>query len=131
MPARDEPSTKPLLDKLGVKPGSRVSLLGVRDQWFVDLLRERGADVSMRRRRGSDLLFVAIEDPPALPMLAELEPWMARNGAAWAVFPRGRKDLREVDLIETGVAAGLVDNKVVRFSDTHTTLRFVIPVARR
>jgi hypothetical protein len=47
------------------------------------------------------------------------------------VFPKGRKDLREVDVIETGVDAGLVDNKVVRFSDTHTALRFVIPVARR
>jgi hypothetical protein len=127
----DEPSTKPLLDKLGVKPGSRVSLLGVRDRWFVELLRERGADVSTRRRKGSDLLFVAVEDRADLSKLAEVEPWMARNGAAWIVFPRGRKDLRDVDLIEAGVAAGLIDNKVARFSDTHTSMRFVIPLARR
>jgi hypothetical protein len=127
----DEPSTKPLLDKLGVKPGSRVSLLGVGEPWFVELLRERGADVSTRRRKDSDLLFVAVERRPDLAKLAELEPWMTRNGAAWVVFPRGRKDLRDVDVIGTGVAAGLVDNKVVRFSDTHTTMRFVIPLARR
>ena len=127
----DEPSTKPLLDKLGVKPGSRVSLLGVADGWFRDLLEERRADVSTRRRKNSDLLFVAIEEPEDLPKLAGLEPSMARNGAAWVVFPKGRKDLREADLIANGVAAGLVDNKVVRFSDTHTALRFVIPLARR
>ncbi len=53
------------------------------------------------------------------------------NGATWVVFPKGRKDLREADFIRAGVAAGLVDNKVVRFSDTHTALRFVIPLARR
>jgi hypothetical protein len=66
-----------------------------------------------------------------LGRLGELELYLTRNGAVWAVFPRGRKDLREVDVIGAGAGAGLVDNKVVRFSDTHTALRFVIPVARR
>ena len=66
-----------------------------------------------------------------LAKIGRLEPSMARNGAAWIVFPKGRKDLRETDVIEAGVASGLVDNKVVRFSDTHTALRFVIPLARR
>ena len=30
-----------------------------------------------------------------------------------------------------GRAAGLIDNKVVGFSSTHTTIRLVIPVADR
>lgn len=30
-----------------------------------------------------------------------------------------------------GKEAGLVDIKVVRFSETHTALKFVIPLARR
>jgi hypothetical protein len=30
-----------------------------------------------------------------------------------------------------GKAAGSIDNKVVAFSTTHTSLRLVIPVARR
>jgi hypothetical protein len=30
-----------------------------------------------------------------------------------------------------GRAAGLIDNKVASFSDTHTSLRLVIPVADR
>jgi hypothetical protein len=127
----DDPSTKPLLDKLGVKAKARVSLLGVGHPWFRELLAERGADVSTRRRKRSDLLFVAVEEPCDVAVLATLEPWLERAGAAWVVFPKGRKDLREVDVINAGVAAGLVDNKVVRFSDSHTALRFVIPVARR
>ncbi len=34
-------------------------------------------------------------------------------------------------ILEAAQASGLVDNKVASFSDTHTALRFVIPVALR
>ena len=131
MSAERDYSHRSLLDKLGVEPGHRVSLLGVGDDDFVAELRGAGADVSRRRRRGSDLLFVGVEVPGQLAALAGLEPWMVRGGAAWVVYPKGRKDLREVEVIDAGVSAGLVDNKVVRFSQTHTALRFVIPRARR
>jgi hypothetical protein len=124
-------SHRSLVDKLGVRPGHRVTLLGVQDPGFLHDLRERGADVSVRRRKRTDLVFLAIEDTDGLDALAALEPSMERDGAIWMVHPKGRKDLREVDIISRGVAAGWVDNKVVRFSDTHTALRFVIPVARR
>jgi hypothetical protein len=119
------------MEKLGIKPGTRASVLGVDDPGFLADLRRAGADVSRRRRRGSDLVFLAIERPSDLPGLAGMEPYLLRNGAVWVVFPKGRRELREVDVIRAGVAAGLVDNKVVRFSDSHTALRFVIPVARR
>jgi hypothetical protein len=119
------------MEKLGVKPESRVSVLGVGDPGFLADLERVGADVSRRRRKGSDLVFLAIEVRTDLDQLAGMEPYLQRNGAVWAVFPRGRKELRDVDVIQAGVAMGLVDNKVVRFSDTHTALRFVIPVARR
>jgi hypothetical protein len=119
------------MEKLGVKPGTRASVLGVEDPGFLADLQSAGADVSRRRRKGSNLVFLAIEGKTDLPGLARMEPYLERNGAVWAVFPKGRAELREVDVIRAGVAAGLVDNKVVRFSDSHTALRFVIPVARR
>jgi hypothetical protein len=124
-------SPKSLIDKLGVKPGARVSVLGVDDAAFLTELELAGADVSRRRRTHSDLLFVRIESTMDLARLTKIEPYMKPSGAVWAVFRRGRKVVREVDVIGAGVAAGLVDNKVVRFSDTHTALRFVIPLARR
>jgi hypothetical protein len=34
-------------------------------------------------------------------------------------------------VIAAAKAAGLVDNKVVAFSETHTSLRLVIPIDRR
>ena len=36
-----------------------------------------------------------------------------------------------MEVIEAAKASGLVDNKVVSFSATHTSLRLVIPLALR
>jgi hypothetical protein len=77
------------------------------------------------------MLVVAVDGQAGLERLGRLERFIERNGAVWAVFAKGRKELRDVDVIRAGVAAGLVDNKVIRFSDTHTAFRFVIPLARR
>ena len=121
-----------LADKLGVKPGHRVAVVGLDDPPFTKLLEERGADVGRGRpRKGCDLVFLGVHRPRDLDRLATLEGSMARDGAVWVVYPKGRKDPSEVDVIEAGKAAGLVDVKVARFSDTHTALKFVIPKDRR
>jgi hypothetical protein len=128
---RDEPSPKSLLEKLGVMPGHRVSVLGIGDRAFLADLRASGADVSTRRRSRTDLVFLAVDDAVALGTIGGLEPYLERDGAVWVVYPRGRREIPEVAVIRAGVAQGLVDNKVVRFSDSHTALRFVIPRERR
>jgi hypothetical protein len=125
-------STRSLLDKLGVKPGSTVVVLGLKDEAFLRQLIERGADVTVgRRRKAADLVFYLSERPGDLAKLSALEGDIVRNGAVWVVSPRGRPEVADIVVIAAGVAAGLVDNKVVRFSDTHTALRFVVPLARR
>ena len=45
--------------------------------------------------------------------------------------PKARKDITEAETMAAGKRAGLVDVKVVSFSDTHTAEKFVIPVAKR
>ena len=124
-------SERPLLDKLGVKPGMRVSVLRVGDQRFASELAGRGADVSSRARTGSDLLFLRVEDRDGLARLRALETSLHRDGAIWVIYPKGRKDIRETDVIRAGLDAGYVDNKIVRFSDSHTAMRLVIPLSRR
>ncbi|HEX2089912.1 MAG TPA: hypothetical protein VHI54_08315 [Actinomycetota bacterium] len=125
-------SPKSLLDKLGVKPDFRVSVVGVKDDGFLKDLRARGADVSIGRlRKASDMVFMAADKPRDLKRLERVEPYMKRDGAVWVVSPKGRPEVRDVVVIQAGVTAGLVDTKVVRFSDSHTALKFVIPVARR
>ena len=125
-------SPKSLLDKLGVKSDSLVSVLGVKDDGFLNDLRSRTTNVSLGRlRKSSDIVFLAAEAPRDLRRLERIEPYIQRNGAVWVVSPKGRPEIRDVVVIQAGVAVGLVDTKVVRFSHSHTALKFVIPVARR
>ena len=77
------------------------------------------------------MVFLAADEPRDLKRLERVEPYIKRNGAVWVVSPKGKPEIRDVVVIQAGVAAGLVDTKVVRFSDSHTALKFVIPVARR
>jgi 3-polyprenyl-4-hydroxybenzoate decarboxylase len=119
------------IEKLGVKPGSLVSVVGIKDPDFLEELRRSGAEVSLRQRKGADLVFFLAEDPVALMRLEELEALITRNGAIWVVSPKRRPEISDVVVIEAAKRAGLVDNKVVRFSETHTALRLVVPLTRR
>lgn len=129
----DIPSTKPLLDKLGVKAGSRVAIVDLDDPGFLSLLRERTSDiVSGRPRKPVDLVFISAQDEADLVRLKDAKKWIEPNGAIWVVRPKGgRSSLRETDLIEAGLAAGLVDNKIASFSDTHGAMRFVFRLRDR
>jgi hypothetical protein len=119
---------KTVIDKLGVKPGQRVVLRGVEADGFVADLAARGAELV---DGDADHLFVAVETDEDLAGLPRLVPLIARDGAVWTLRRKGRKDLTEADVRAAGKAAGLVDVKVVRFSDSHTAEKFVIPVADR
>jgi hypothetical protein len=78
-----------------------------------------------------DLIFFNAEQKKDLARLAQLRRSITKNGGIWVVYPKGRQDIRELDVITAGKAAGLTDNKVCGFSSTHTALRFVIPIANR
>ena len=56
---------------------------------------------------------------------------MKPNGALWVIRPKGRPEISERAVMDAGKAAGLVDVKVVSFSETHTAEKFVIPLAAR
>jgi Protein of unknown function (DUF3052) len=130
-PERDY-SHRLLLDKLGVKPGQRICVLGVEDAEFRSSLAERVPDfVREKPSNNSDLIFLASDDIKTLARMKSLAGSIQKAGAIWVVYPKGQKHIREVDVIAAGKSAGLTDNKVCRFSDTHTALRFVIPLARR
>jgi hypothetical protein len=124
-------SPKSRVEKLGVKPGARVSVAGVGDPAFADELRAAGADVSTRVRRDSDQIYFAVESWKDLARFAALLPSLAPDGAIWAIRRKGVADASEAATMAAGKAAGLVDVKVARFSETHTAEKFVRPVASR
>ena len=123
----DAVSTRPLLDKLGVKPGSQVCIVDIDDAGFISLLRQRTSDVVLRKpRTPCDLVFLGAQKPDDLKRLSVIKTWIEPNGAIWVVRPKGgRSALRDVDVIEAGLAAGLVDNKIASFSETHGAMRLV------
>ncbi len=126
-------STRSLLDKLGVKPFHRISVIGVDDDAFWAQLNDRASDsVQGRLRKDSDLIFFAANSLPELQQLARLKSYLVSNGAIWVVSLKGKAaKIKDIDVISAAKAAGLVDNKVVSFSETHTSLRLVIPVNQR
>jgi hypothetical protein len=132
-PNAEAVSTRPLLDKLGVRPGSKVALLHFDDPTFIKLLKERTADVVTGTPRSKvDLVFIGAEKFADLRRIADAKAWIEPNGAVWVVRPKGgRSELRDTDLIDAGLAAGLVDNKIASFSETHGAMRFVFRLRDR
>ncbi len=124
----------PLLDKLGVRPGMRVAIVGDIDPAVV--ASSARADRRRHARATRSSTPTSSCWPPTRSMswrsLRALRSRIRQAGAIWVVSRKGRAaTLRDVDVIAAARDADLVDNKVASFSDTHTALRLVIPKALR
>jgi hypothetical protein len=129
---RNITSPKSVLRKLGIRPGLTVVALGFSNHPFVkQLTQQTGGPVYTRTPADADMIFLLAERRADLEKLRALERCLAPSGAIWVIRPKGRPEITEDDVLSTGKSAGLVDVKVVSFSDTHTAEKFVIPVARR
>ena len=129
----DLKSSRPFIDKLGVKPGARVAVVGLEEPWFFEELRRRTSDITRGKPKGAcDLVFYGVNKPEDLARLRDLKTWIEPNGAIWVVRPKGPgSPVSEADMFAAGPAAGLVDNKVVSFSDTKGAMKFVFRLRDR
>jgi len=123
---------KTRIQKLGVKDGTPVRLLGHFDADFIKELKASkvkvGGAVSSTE---SQNIFLAIDGRRTLATIAKYGKKIKGAEALWLVYPKGKKELTENDVLSAGRKSGLKDVKVVAFSSTHTALKFVIPVAKR
>ncbi|MEY2877872.1 MAG: hypothetical protein RLZZ15_252 [Verrucomicrobiota bacterium] len=131
---------KSLVDKLGLKPESRVAVLGVDDAEFRAQAAARLQSPPLAKLpakpaapgAGLDFIFHPADSAAELARLAELKRHLAPTGAIWVVSLKGKAArVKDTDVMRAAKSAGLVDNKVCGFSATHTALKFVIPVAAR
>jgi hypothetical protein len=130
-PERDY-SHRTLAEKLGIKPGQRIAVLGLQEAEFQRDLEAIVPDYSRGTRvSDADMIFFSAESKADLSKLKSLSGSICKSGGIWVVYPKGQTHIREIDVINAGKSAGLTDNKVVRFSATHTALRLVIPLAKR
>jgi hypothetical protein len=120
-------------DKLGVKQGMRIALVGVSDETLLEDIGAKGAEIeSSPRSKGLDMIFFAAGAPRDLNRLAAMAQRLDPAGALWVIRAKGRgAPITERESMAAGKQAGLVDVKVVSYSDTHSAEKYVIPIARR
>jgi hypothetical protein len=127
---------KTRIEKLGIKPGTKVSLIGFEDQdeEFLKELQQTEAVMTAATNglpKDCDCILLRTDTKQQLAQVAKIARKMLGAVALWIIYPKGRQDITEGDVFAAGHKAGLTDIKVVGFSATHTALKFVIPVKKR
>jgi hypothetical protein len=124
-------SGTPLVRKLGIKPGSKLGLIGA-PPGFEMLLEGLPDSVGIRRRlRGPlDVMVAFFTERAELSRRIEaLRGTLAADGGLWVAWPKRASglptDLTENVVRELGLSAGLVDNKVCAIDEVWSGLRFV------
>jgi hypothetical protein len=120
-------SGKPLVDKLGIRPGLKVYV----DQppSYVDELLA-GTAYTTRLPKRADIVLVFVTERSRLERrLPTLVERTVTNGMIWVCWPKKaakvRTDLDENVVREIGLAAGVVDVKVAAIDETWSGLKFV------
>jgi hypothetical protein len=121
---------KSVMEKIGVKDGSKAVVVNINDEDFLKQLKGRAVCSSKVARR-NEAIFFGAESAGSLKRVPTFARALAPAGALWIVYPKGQTVIREIDVIGAGRRAGVKDVKVVGFSPTHTALKFVIPLAKR
>jgi hypothetical protein len=123
---------KSRIEKLGVKRGAKVALVGEFDAEFLGELGSLTKPVIKGKAASdSEWIFFAADAKGDLGSLTTISKSMQGATALWIVYPKGQKLITENDVLAAGRKAGLKDVKVVGFSPTHTALKFVIPLLSR
>ena len=129
-------SGKPLVAKLGIKPGSTIAILGAPRGY--DRLLGRLPEVRRRTPATGRLDFVQFfttEKHELERRFATLARSLTPAGMLWISWPKKASgvptDLTEDRVREIGLEAGLVDNKVCAVDETWSGLRFVFRLKDR
>jgi hypothetical protein len=123
---------KSRIEKLGVKVGAKVSLLGEFDREFLDELGKLTMSVNEGKvTTDSEWIFFAVDSKEDLTTVPKVSKSMKGAAALWIVYPKGQKHITENDVLAAGRKTGLKDVKVVGFSTTHTALKFVVRLKLR
>jgi len=127
----------PLTKKLGVKEESRIALFDAPDG-FAEALHPLppGAEVTELEEGPVDVVVAFATNrgdlERALPTLTRS---LAATGGLWLAWPKKSAgvptDLSDAVVQETGLATGLVDNKVCAIDAVWSALRFVVRVEDR
>jgi hypothetical protein len=122
-------SGTPLIEKLGVKPGMRVAVLGAPEGLALEL--PDGVTRSSRLGGHRDMVvFFTTERRKLEDKLGALRAAIAPDGMVWVAWPKKASkvatDMSEDVVREVVLPTGLVDVKVCAIDDVWSGLKVVI-----
>ncbi|SDN84630.1 DUF3052 family protein [Afipia sp. GAS231] len=130
-------SGKPVVQKLGVKPGFRILCAGAPAA-YADIVGKLPDGVTMVRAAKAPLDMVHLFATEAKGLAAKLRDYrkvIAPAGMIWVSWPKKSSgvvtDLNDIVVRDTALPLGLVDIKVCAIDDTWSGLKFVIPKDQR
>jgi hypothetical protein len=119
---------KLVVDKLDVKAGATVSVVGVDDAELLAQLEARAARVVRGRADpSSDVVLLGVTREGDLLEIATVAATLGDRAALWVVHPRGVREVQDTAVFAAATAAGLTYTKVARVSETHTAEKLVWP----
>jgi len=124
-------SSKPLIDKLGIKVGYRVSFVNEPSNYGAVLgPLPQDAKALGTNARNLDLIHIFAKDMAQLiAALPRAKARIKQNGTLWISWPKKSSpfhaDLDENSVRELGLSNGLVDVKVAAIDDDCSGLKFV------
>lgn len=130
-------SKRSLVDKLGIKPGHRVVILGAPPDYATTLgeLPPQVKPGKVLRGEMDFLHFFGKSRRELEQRFPALKSCLAPNGMLWISWPKGSSgvatDLNDGVVREIGLRNGLVDVKVCAVDETWSGLKFVYRVKDR
>jgi hypothetical protein len=117
-----------LADKLGLKAGTTVTLVGALPAEVVEAASVAKASTAAKLRKtlATDIAAIALPAGKEAAHIAAAARAATGSTAMWFVYAKGGA-VNGDDIIALARRAGLKDTKVARVSDTHAALRFIKP----
>ncbi len=128
-------SDTPLIKKLGIKPDAKILFINEP----ASIYKELGTLPQIDSKVGShefDYIHFFTKDKNDLELFfGQVKKVLKKNGALWISWPKKtsklKSDIDENTVRQIGLAAGLVDVKVVSIDNTWSGLKFVFRTADR
>ncbi len=127
-----ENGDRPVVDRLGIRSGMRVALIGVADEDLAALVAARTPlSSTLLPRMPAEMILFGAGGEFALRRLRDLTPLMTAEGSLWVLWPRAAQHFGQTHVRQAGLVAGLVDVKAARVTERLSGLKFVRPLRER
>lgn len=119
-------SNPPVVEKLGLRPGLRVALIGVNDPGLGSLRSANAGRISaMMPLEPVDVIVYQVESPFGLRRIGELAGMVKRGGVLWVLWPTTGRQIAGSHVERAGNAAGLKCTWTTTVSGRLSGMKFI------